>query len=188
MTFPNTPISTANIDSDTDSVSLARADIKSAVDTVNSIIDEFQIEGADVNQTIQYDGTKWAPAILSGSSVNWAMVTSVFSSPSINTSLFTNSNISISSGTIQLAAGSYIMVLTGGVRRETSNGIPSYTISDGTTNVFTETGVTVGTVNNDWRFLRASKIATYTCSSIATLTPSVSGTDCGTQLRIVPIG
>jgi len=185
MTFPNTPISTVNIDSDTDSVASARADIQSAVETVNSIIDEFQIEGADVNQTIQYDGTKWAPASLGSGELEWAMITNALSSPAKNTTYFPTSAITVSGSTIQLTAGDYFLVLTGGVKSYQST--PSYSLSDGSTNIFSDSGATLSYTDR-WNFLRAQDVAQYTCSSTATLTPTVNGTDCGTQLRIIPIG
>lgn len=40
MTFPTTPISTLNLDSDADDPSLARVDLLQAVETLNTIMDE----------------------------------------------------------------------------------------------------------------------------------------------------
>jgi hypothetical protein len=40
MTFPSTPISTLNLDSDADDPSLAREDLLQAVETLNTIMDE----------------------------------------------------------------------------------------------------------------------------------------------------
>lgn len=45
MTFPTTPVSTANLDAATDDPSLARADLKTAVDYINTIISEANTVG-----------------------------------------------------------------------------------------------------------------------------------------------
>lgn len=187
MTFPNTPISTVNIDADTDSVSSARADIQSAVQTVNSLIDELQIGEAQENQVIQYDGTKWQPAFVGQGDVDWTIVTNCLSSnPSINTTVFPNSNISIVSNKITLAAGDYMLLVMGGIYR--LDAVPSYSVSDGTTTLFSQSGASIGNAQTRYRWLRARHTVFYTATTTATLTTTLSGTDSGTMMRIVPVG
>ena len=186
MTFPNTPISTQHLDTDTDSVASARADIQSAVSTVNSVIDEFEIGEAQENQVIQYDGTKWQPAFAGGGAVNWTMVTNCLGNPSINTSLFPNSNISIVNNKITLATGDYMLIVRGGIYR--LDAVPSYSVSDGTTTLFNQSGSSIGNASTRYRWLRVGHTVFYTATSTATLTTTISGSDAGTLMRIVPLG
>jgi hypothetical protein len=62
MTWPTTPISTSNLDQGTDSPALARSQIKSAVDDVNSIAGEFanvDTTGRSTDDVLAWDGAKW---------------------------------------------------------------------------------------------------------------------------------
>lgn len=61
MTWPNTQVSTDNLDSGTDSPALARANLKTAVDHVNSVVAEFgnvSIVSPAEYQVLQYT-TVW---------------------------------------------------------------------------------------------------------------------------------
>ena len=60
MTWPTSAISTANLDQGSDNPALARAELKTAVDNINSIVAEFgnvAITSAANLQVIQYNGT-----------------------------------------------------------------------------------------------------------------------------------
>jgi hypothetical protein len=62
MTWPNTQVSTSNLDSGTDSPALARANIKSAVDNINSVVAEFanvSIVSPAQYQVLQYSTNVW---------------------------------------------------------------------------------------------------------------------------------
>jgi hypothetical protein len=59
MTWPNTQVSTSNLDSGTDSPALARANIKSAVDNLNSLVAEFNVSTPADYQVLQYAGNVW---------------------------------------------------------------------------------------------------------------------------------
>lgn len=59
MTWPNTQISTEHLDSGTDSPALARANLKSAVDNLNSLVAEFTVGTPASEQVLQYTGSTW---------------------------------------------------------------------------------------------------------------------------------
>jgi len=56
--FPTNAVSTANVDQRTDSIRLARADIKSCVDNINDLIDCFDIQSPQSGEVLvaQPDG------------------------------------------------------------------------------------------------------------------------------------
>ena len=56
--FPTNAVSTANVDQQTDSIRLARADIKSCVDNINDLIDCFDIQSPQSGEVLvaQSDG------------------------------------------------------------------------------------------------------------------------------------
>ena len=59
MAWPTTKAGTTNVDQGTDSISLARPDIKQNIDNVNDIIDEFNISSPSIGDTLVYDGSVW---------------------------------------------------------------------------------------------------------------------------------
>jgi hypothetical protein len=62
MTWPNTQISTEHLDAGTDSPALARANLKSAVDNLNSVVAEFgnvTIASPATYQVFQYKNNQW---------------------------------------------------------------------------------------------------------------------------------
>ena len=59
MTWPNTQVSTQHLDAGTDSPALARANLKSAVDNLNSLVAEFNVGTPADYQVLQYAGNVW---------------------------------------------------------------------------------------------------------------------------------
>jgi hypothetical protein len=83
MAWPTSSISTSNLDQGTDSPALARSQIKSTVDNVNSIAAEFgnvDTTGRSTNDVLTWDGAKWvAAAAAAGSTYTDANVVTLMS-------------------------------------------------------------------------------------------------------------
>lgn len=116
MAWPSsTKASTANVDAGSDSISLARPDIKQNIDNVNSIIDEFNIASPSVGQTLVYDGSVWQPKV--APNVNVIEQDSAYDAPSSGanseadySSTFTlsgNGGLTTTSNYVTFPAGTY---------------------------------------------------------------------------------
>lgn len=115
--------STTNLDSGTDSPAAARADIKTNVDNVNSIIDMFNITSPTNNQILQYSSAnaRFEVATPSSGAPQVAMyqinsiAVSVGANPSALditsawTEIYDNIGASTSSGQFTLPAGTYLI-------------------------------------------------------------------------------
>lgn len=127
MAWPSgTKASTANVDSPTDYIKDARADIKQNIDNVNSIIDTFNITTPSNGDVLRYSSTsgQWEQVASSavGQSVavvglstlvlgSYPALASTFEYKATHTVVSDRAGIIVddSAGSIHLAAGSYIV-------------------------------------------------------------------------------
>jgi hypothetical protein len=117
MAWPTTKAGTTNVDQGTDSISLARPDIKQNIDNVNNIIDEFNISSPSTGDTLVYDGSVWQPKI--APNVNVVEQDSAYDAPSGGanseadySSTFTlsgNGGLTTTSNYVTFPAGTYII-------------------------------------------------------------------------------
>jgi hypothetical protein len=65
MTWPNYNITSEHLDQGTDTPTLARAELKTAADAMNSMMPEINTDSATSNQVLAHNGTKFVPTTLS---------------------------------------------------------------------------------------------------------------------------
>ena len=128
MAWPTTNASTANVDSGSDNPGLARADIKQNIDNINSIINEFGevvITSPSNGQALVYDAdnSRWINSGAGGTTaayLTWSTGPSVWT---VQNDQFSIVN-SVSSNNMNLAAGTYDIIISGTIAAFHSNPNP----------------------------------------------------------------